>query len=83
MISQRGRMPAYRAASGLAPAVRISKPVVLRNRSHQAIGTARAANRRPRCPLRPMMIGSSAATNASVRAKVTSGPVPRSGPLIT
>ena len=30
-----------------------------------------------------MMIGSSAATKVSVRAKVTSGPVPRSGPLIT
>ena len=30
MIRRRGRMPAYRAASGFTPAVRISKPRVVR-----------------------------------------------------
>ena len=33
-ISVRGRIPAYRAASGFAPTVRISNPSVVRNSSH-------------------------------------------------
>ena len=39
MISRRGLMPAYRAALGLAPTVRISKPIVVFHTNHQVMGT--------------------------------------------
>ncbi len=52
-----GRIPAYRAASGLAPTVRTSKPRVVRYSSHQIAATTRSATRIPRCPFRPSRIG--------------------------
>ena len=60
IVTKPGRMPAYRAASGLAPTVRISKPSVLRDRSHHTTGTAAKAMKTPRWIWVPKIVGSSA-----------------------
>ncbi len=75
-------MPAYRAASGLAPTVRISKPMVERYRIHHTMGTAASAMSTPACsscPVPPARTGMPASPTDVVRANVA--PRARSGSL--
>src|SRR3979490_820608 len=57
-VMKTGRMPAYRAAFGFAPTVRISKPSVVRSRIQRITKMATIAKTMPRCTLRPSRIGS-------------------------
>ena len=54
-------MPAYRAALGLAPTARNSKPVLVRKSSHQMNAAAPSARNSPRCTF---IAGSSQASSA-------------------
>src|SRR5262245_13034333 len=80
MITKRGRMPAYRAATGFAPTARISNPSVLRKSSHHTAGTATTDRITPRWTPSPKMIGSALLPRGPVRPNEYSGA--SSGPRI-
>ena len=75
-------IPAYLAASELAPAARISKPRVVRYRRNQISGMARRASRIPAWPSRPNMIGREAPRVPTSRVIGCGEFARRSGPLI-
>src|SRR3970040_245622 len=50
-------MPAYRAAEGLKPTARNSKPLVERNRSHDTANTAASPRKKPQFARSPSMSG--------------------------
>src|SRR5438105_4233448 len=70
--------PAQLCVTVLSPTVRISKPIVVRSRSHRTARTIRTASGIPRCRFRPRRIGSALFPIGPVRGNVNPGARTRS-----
>jgi hypothetical protein len=67
-------MPAYRAASGLAPAVRMEKPSVVRLSPQPTSAASASAKTKPQCTRSPSRSGGMRALSATRRVRAMTLP---------